>query len=208
MAKSNLDRQHHPRPSGVHRLTTATQADQLGQSSRISVAEFRRADAAGLVRLPGQGKGSGGRRTSRRRTSAMLADGTPSEEEIQRTCVEWSEKVISTYPALAWLMHTPNGGKRSKGEAGKMKAMGVKPGYPDLTIPVRNRFWTGLAVEMKSSTGQLTMDQKKWLVTLSESGWLTVVARSLEEFVDAVIAYHTGAIGIHVTRYPPRAARR
>lgn len=40
------------------------------------------------------------------------------------------------YPALKWLYHTPNGGKRRNIVAAKLKAEGVKTGVPDYLLPV------------------------------------------------------------------------
>lgn len=107
------------------------------------------------------------------------------EEDLQRVCFEWASIKQRQYAILKWLIHVPNGGKRPKGEAGKLKALGVKPGVPDILLPrpsPQGR-WKGLAIELKSSTGRVSPDQREWLDIHVEDGWCVGVARTLDEFV-------------------------
>ncbi|WP_430626804.1 VRR-NUC domain-containing protein [Thiobacter aerophilum] len=113
----------------------------------------------------------------------------PLEEAIQRACVEWARLQAPRYPLLAWLVHVPNGGIRPKGEAGKLKAMGVNPGLPDILIPRRSGPWAGLAVEIKSPTGKVSRSQAKWLDALAADGWFVAVARSLDEFRETCLCF-------------------
>lgn len=53
------------------------------------------------------------------------------EEQLHRACVQYLQASLPK-PWLVW--HTPNGGGRSKAEAGILKAMGVLAGMPDLLI--------------------------------------------------------------------------
>lgn len=109
------------------------------------------------------------------------ARATP-EEDLHKGCMEWVKLSENGHPILRWMVHVPNGGKRSRGEAGKLKAMGVKPGYPDLTLPRRCGVWRGLAIELKALKGVVSDDQEDWLDMFSEEGWLVAVCRSFEEF--------------------------
>ena len=59
-----------------------------------------------------------------------------------------------------------------------MKALGVKRGFPDLVMPTPDG---GLAIEMKSDTGQTTDEQDAWLAYLRVCGWKVAVCRSAEE---------------------------
>lgn len=111
------------------------------------------------------------------------------EEDLHRACMEWVGYNIVKYPILKWMMHVPNGGKRSPGEAGKMKALGVNKGFPDLSIPLSNGKWKGFGAELKSPTGRLTDDQNEWAVRLDEDGWLVCICRTLDSFLDALTAY-------------------
>lgn len=53
------------------------------------------------------------------------------EENLHRACVQYLQAALPK-PWLVW--HTPNGGGRSKAEAGILKAMGVLAGMPDLFV--------------------------------------------------------------------------
>ncbi|KKK91125.1 hypothetical protein LCGC14_2716110 [marine sediment metagenome] len=54
-----------------------------------------------------------------------------SEFDLQKAVVQFLEIAL---PLEAVFFHVPNGEKRSKATAGKLKAMGVKPGVPDIFI--------------------------------------------------------------------------
>nr|WP_241839296.1 VRR-NUC domain-containing protein [Rhodoferax antarcticus] len=108
------------------------------------------------------------------------------EEDLHRQCVQWVELMAHAHPILAWMLHVPNGGKRPHGEAGKLKAMGAKPGFPDLFLPKVCSGFTGLAIELKSPTGRLSEAQGLWLGELKGEGYLCAVCRSFDEF-EAVI---------------------
>lgn len=84
-------------------------------------------------------------------------------------------------PALAFLHHSPNGGKRDGFTGAQMKALGVKPGFPDLILPARSGQHPGLAIEMKSATGRVSDEQAAWLDHFTGQQWATAVARSAEE---------------------------
>lgn len=90
---------------------------------------------------------------------------------------------------LAYLFHCPNGGKRDAVTGGQMRALGVKPGVPDLLLPIEAHGYNGLAIEMKSATGSTTPDQDRWLATLKDNGWLVHVCRSAEAARSAVVEY-------------------
>ncbi len=59
-------------------------------------------------------------------------------------------------------MHVPNGGLRSRGEAGKMRAMGVRKGVVDWILPFPSPAgrYTGLAIEVKSHRGTVSDEQQ------------------------------------------------
>lgn len=50
---------------------------------------------------------------------------------------------------LSFIFAIPNGGKRDKITAGKLKAEGVKPGVPDIFVPITTPQFAGMFIEMK-----------------------------------------------------------
>lgn len=91
--------------------------------------------------------------------------------------------VRAVAPALRWLHHSPNGGHRSGFVGAQMKALGTKPGFPDLILPVRTDAHTGLAIEFKNpaGSGRLTREQSDWLAHLESQGHKTAVVTSADD---------------------------
>ena len=115
-----------------------------------------------------------------------------NEEFEQAKLIRWSHKstVRQLIPALAYLHHSPNGGKRDAFTGAQMKALGVKPGFPDLILPFTNDAGQcGLAIEMKSEKGRVSDEQADWLAHLLLHGWECAVCRSAEEARRTICAY-------------------
>ena len=72
-----------------------------------------------------------------------------SEEQEQVALFKWAKLQENVYPALRLLYHIPNGGKRDKVTAARLKAAGVKAGVPDICLPVPAGGCNGLYIEMK-----------------------------------------------------------
>lgn len=90
-------------------------------------------------------------------------------------------------PDDAWFCHVPNGGKRLKSEAAKLKAMGARAGAPDLLV-----VWRGIAffVEMKTDTGSLSADQRECHAALRAAGCCVAVARSVSGVEQALRSWN------------------
>jgi hypothetical protein len=69
------------------------------------------------------------------------------------------------------------------------KRCGVKAGIPDniiLVPPPNFPEAPGVVLELKTKTGTVSPEQKKWLASFEELGWKTYVCRSYDEF-DAML---------------------
>ena len=55
--------------------------------------------------------------------------------------------------ALRWMYAIPNGGERSRSQAGRMVAEGVKSGVSDMCLPTASRGYAGFYLEMKREDG-------------------------------------------------------
>ena len=94
------------------------------------------------------------------------------EEDEQRALFAWKEKVaLPVEPRLAWLHHTPNGGKRSKAAAGRLKAMGVVAGIPDVCLPVPARGFYGMYIELKAPGETPSPAQQACMAGLTAQGY-------------------------------------
>ena len=128
-----------------------------------------------------------------------------NEDDLQRAVAQ----LLDFY---GWLwFHTPNGGKRGKVQASRLKGLGVKPGVPDVMIlepwaihpetagPVPGGLYfsvtaardqgspdgslagRGVAIELKSEAGRVRPEQKDWIRGLVQRGWLTAVCSNLDQ---------------------------
>jgi len=90
-----------------------------------------------------------------------------------------------------YLFAVPNGGKRSKSEAARFKAEGVKSGVSDLILPLRRHQCAGLFLEMKARGNRPTAVQEEWLERMELAGYL---ATWRDNWIDAagVIARYVG----------------
>ncbi len=124
-----------------------------------------------------------------------------SEDIIQAQVIAWANRQVKVYPELAWLFHVPNGGHRDVAVAGKLKGQGVKPGVPDLCLPVPRFGKHGLWIEMKTQDGQVRKPQKAWIVFLREAGYQVEVCRSFDDaravllsYLDPKVTFSSGVI--------------
>lgn len=111
------------------------------------------------------------------------------EHQYQVAVIKWVDLQVKVYPDLEWLFAVPNGGHRSKAVAGKLKAEGVRKGVLDLWLPVPKSGFTGLIIEMKTETGAVSTDQKRWINGMRAHGWRVEVCRSPEDAIYALRDY-------------------
>jgi len=109
----------------------------------------------------------------------------PKEDDEQLMLARWLNAA-----EVLWF-HVPNGGKRNKREAGKLRAMGVRAGVPDVMIltppPNLDPNPPGVAIELKRSNKALSKvshEQKKMIAKMREEGWIVEVAYGAEEAKD------------------------
>lgn len=96
---------------------------------------------------------------------------TPSEASEQIALFDWIDTVIPREPRLELAFHVPNGELREKSVGARLKQMGVRPGVPDVLLPIAARGYIGLAIELKVGTNTTSDLQDVWLRRLSEAHW-------------------------------------
>jgi hypothetical protein len=132
-----------------------------------------------------------------------------SEHDVQCAVVMWAALQAAKWPALKLLFAIPNGAhlgaerkQLAKGgsvalgaiRARKLKAEGMRPGVPDLCLPVACGGYHGLFVEMKTESGKVRPEQEEWIEALREQGYCAVVARGDEEARAVLLAYVEGRL--------------
>ncbi|WP_082878686.1 VRR-NUC domain-containing protein [Achromobacter ruhlandii] len=112
-----------------------------------------------------------------------------SEDLIQAQVITWAKSQVKVYPELARLFHIPNGGQRQAVVAAKLQGQGVKPGVPDLCLPVPRFGCPGLWIEMKTREGRVSPNQKDWIAFLRCAGYRVEVCRSFDEARAVLLGY-------------------
>ena len=83
--------------------------------------------------------------------------------------------------------HLPMGGKRDKATAGKLKAMGVTPGWPDFEIIIPDG--ATIRIEMKTDKGVLSKPQEAFHERAKALGHPIYIARSVAR-VQEILEHH------------------
>lgn len=114
----------------------------------------------------------------------------PAEHHEQAALIAWADFKAKIWPELGLLHAIPNGGHRHIAIAQKLKAEGVRPGVPDLCLPVPKGGYHGLYIEMKRAKGgQVSSKQKTWLKALNAQGYLAVACPGFEAAKTAIEKY-------------------
>lgn len=101
-------------------------------------------------------------------------------------------------PELGFLYAVPNGRFRHISEGVKLKAEGVKPGYPDVGLDVAqiafkgsHGYYHGLRIEMKAPGQRRTVSdaQLTWHIFLKAQGYRVVVCDTWQEAWNEVVRY-------------------
>lgn len=111
------------------------------------------------------------------------------EEDEQQALFQWIDWMSGTHPELEMLFHIPNGGKRGKLEAIRLKREGVKAGVPDLFLPVARGDYHGLFIELKAGKGVASLMQREWIVRLEKQGYRAQIAVGWEAAAKAIMEY-------------------
>jgi hypothetical protein len=129
---------------------------------------------------------------------------TATEAEEQIALFTWIDAHKAKHPALAWAFHVPNGEFRHPATAGRLAAMGVRRGVPDVLLPClahdaeADRTYVGLAIELKRAdhSNHTTPEQDDWLAWLDSQEWRSVVCYGAAEAIRVIKEY----LGMEVDR--------
>ena len=136
--------------------------------------------------------------TKPRRGRAAPTAQVATEDEEQMALFTWAHHMAVTghFPELSRLFHVPNGGSRGPAEAGRFKAMGVKPGVPDVFLDVPRGGFHGLRIEMKRRHGgKVSEDQTDWIDWYNAIGFRAVVCYGWDEAREEIENYLHGGDG-------------
>ena len=113
-----------------------------------------------------------------------------TEKDEQIALFDWA----SYRTDLQLLFHIPNEGRRSVQHTQSLLRQGMKPGVPDIFLPIAKGRYHGLFIEMKRKYGgRQTPEQRKWQADLLEQGYCSVVCKGFEDARDVIDWYMRGA---------------
>lgn len=114
-----------------------------------------------------------------------------TEAQEQISVMKWSRQpsIRRRWPELELLHHVKNetgGGAR---QVAVDRAMGVKKGVPDLSLPVARGRYHGLYIEMKTASGRASPAQKWWGEQLAAQGYFWEVCHGWQAAAAALEWY-------------------
>ena len=112
------------------------------------------------------------------------------EHKYQKVVIAWFDRQFKEHRGR--LFAIPNGGHRHPAVAAKLRAEGVRPGVPDLMLPVARCGFHGLFIEMKADKGKVRGNQQDWHEYLDAQGYLVAVCFNPEAAMDTIKSYLAG----------------
>lgn len=97
------------------------------------------------------------------------------EHDLQVALIAECDRRAATNPLWGLIFAIPNGGKRGKGQGGKLKAEGVRAGVPDLFWPIERRGYCGMFIELKAGDNKPSPLQTLWIDRLNAQGYYVSV---------------------------------
>ena len=121
------------------------------------------------------------------------------EHREQVALFTWATYARVEHAELDLLFAVPNGGHRHGTVAAKLRAEGVRPGVPDVCLPVARcgkggQCYNALWIEMKAPGGRLRPAQRRWRDLLARHGGAYRVCRSWVEAREVTLDYLGGAL--------------
>jgi hypothetical protein len=174
------------------RITVGSGTQRVLDSGVPRPAGLLAADRPPLDAKPATGhpRVAGGHSRRASKTVAQL-DAFGAPKRYRRTATtEHAEQVALmnwlawTHPSLyAHAAAVPNGGHRHINVARRMRAEGVRPGYPDILVDLPRGAYHGLRIEMKTTGSTwcaVSPEQRIWLERLRAAGYRAEPAYGLD----------------------------
>jgi hypothetical protein len=92
------------------------------------------------------------------------------------------------YPDYPWFS-VPNAGLRSPQAGMYYKREGLRKGVLDFMFLVPRKGYHGLILEIKTTDGKLTKEQKWFVEAFEKMGYLVKIPRSIDECIKAIEEY-------------------
>lgn len=109
---------------------------------------------------------------------------------MQKQIFEWAKLSETKYPELKLLHASMNGVKMTNSLTGKRaKETGLLCGIPDIHLPIANKKYISLWIELKIKGNKPTKMQEQIISLLNAYGNYAIVCYSFDEAVSAIKLY-------------------
>ena len=121
---------------------------------------------------------------------AKKVNNTPLESWEQEQVINWKKNNILKYPCLKYMSGSISGIKMSQGARAKMVKQGFISGVPDIDLPAKNKFFSGLHIELKRQKGGVLSDaQEETLQFLADQGRSCHVCKGHRAAISVLLEY-------------------
>lgn len=112
-----------------------------------------------------------------------MSRGYPAEDDVQAAVIDYLMRCLPH--ALVW--STPNEGRRTPAERGRLLRLGLRAGVADLTVlmPDGQLFF----LECKSATGKVSPEQKAFAAAVEDRGARWACVRSIDDLRAALAGW-------------------
>lgn len=107
-----------------------------------------------------------------------------TEHQLQLACAQFLDACL---PVDAVWCHCPNEGKRTKTAGARLKAEGLKPGWPDIQILYRGRMYF---IELKVGRRKRSPEQKDMQARIAKAGAPVFAECRSVEAMEAFVEQH------------------
>ena len=124
-----------------------------------------------------------------------MKNASPLERQEQAWLFNWAKLQAGRFPELHDLYASANGGKRSKLTAVMLRSAGVKPGIPDVHLPVGRGGYLSLYIEMKrkdATPSDTSPEQLDWHTRLRKDGNCVLVCKGFDVARESIMLYLAG----------------
>jgi hypothetical protein len=114
----------------------------------------------------------------------------PRESWEQEMIFKWACNNQKKYPELKYMNGSLSGVRLTVGLRIKAKKQGNKKGVPDIDLPAKNKYYSGLHIELKRVKGGVaSKEQKDFLQFLADQGRKAVICKGHEAALKVLIEY-------------------
>lgn len=119
-----------------------------------------------------------------------MTNPTPLESWEQEQYFKWVYSMQIQIPELQLCNGSMNGVYVSPKVRARLKGQGLRPGFPDIDLPVKRFPYSGLKIELKRvKGGSVSADQKLIHKLLAQQGYRVEVCKGWVEAVETTLGY-------------------